>query len=85
MNARAYILMDTVNDQSEEVVNTLRGMLGIRMADCLEDAHDVVLVVEAPNRRKLAALTMQALALVETMTRDLRIMPAYKAERLSRA
>ena len=58
MNARVYILLDIVHGKSEYVIQALRGKPGVVMVDPLEGPPDVILVVEAPKRQKLAELTI---------------------------
>lgn len=74
MNARVYILLDVVAGTSGQVTEALRGKPGVVMADPLEGPPDVIMVVEAPKQQKLAELTIQALASVETVTEGLRLL-----------
>ena len=76
MGAKVYIMLDIAGGPSEEVAQALRGKLGVVMADALEGPPDVIMVMEASDRQKLAELTIQALASVETMTQGLRLLPA---------
>jgi len=46
------------------------------LVNLLEGPPDVIMVVEAPDRHKLAEVTIQALASVETVTDGLCLMPA---------
>ncbi len=59
MHARAYVLLDVINKRAGQMVQTLRSRPGVVMADVLEGPPDVVLIVEAPNRRKLAKLVLK--------------------------
>ncbi|MEE8413050.1 MAG: hypothetical protein V3R96_00720 [Dehalococcoidales bacterium] len=80
MSARAYVLLDVTGEKAEHVAQTLRSKPGVAIADLLEGPPDVVLMVEAPNRQKLAKLTVGALASVESMTEDIWLLPVpYKA------
>jgi putative ubiquitin-RnfH superfamily antitoxin RatB of RatAB toxin-antitoxin module len=47
------------------------------MADPLEGPPDVIVVVEAPERQRLADLTVQALSSVETMIENVRLLPIH--------
>lgn len=76
MGAKAYILLDIVDGKSEQVARVLRGKRGVLMADSLESPPDIIMVVQASDRQKLAELTVQALASVETFTEGLRLLPA---------
>jgi len=75
MSAKAYVLLNVVHEKQEQVVRALRGKLGILMADVVEGPPDVVVVVEARSRRRLAKLTIQAITSVETMTEGLQLLP----------
>jgi hypothetical protein len=76
MSARVYVLLDTVNGKSEQVTQVLRGKPGVILAEPLEGSPDVIMVVEAPRREKLAKLTNEALASVELLTENLQLLPA---------
>jgi len=76
MGARVYVLLDILGGSSEQVARTLRSKRGVVMADSLEGPPDVIMVVEAPDLQKLAELTIQALASVESTTTVLRLLPA---------
>ncbi|MBI2851581.1 MAG: hypothetical protein HYX84_00545 [Chloroflexi bacterium] len=76
MEARVYVLLNTVDNCTDQVLETLRGRPGILMADRLEGPHDVMIVMEAPDRAKLAERMVRALAQVESMTEDLTLLPA---------
>jgi len=66
--------LDIVSGKSEQVIrNTLR-MPGVVAVDYLENPHDVMIIVEALNRQKLAELIMPILATVENITEDLRLL-----------
>jgi histidinol dehydrogenase len=74
MGAKVYILLDIMGGPSEQVAQALRRRPGVVMVDALEGPPDVIMVVEASDRQKLAELTIQALASVETMTQGLRLL-----------
>ena len=76
MSARAYVLLDIIKGKSSQAVKYLRGKPGVLIADLLDGPPDVILVVEAPERQELADLTNQALASVEKVTEDIRLLPA---------
>lgn len=76
MSARAYVLLDIVDSKSEQVVQTLRGKPGVVIVDPLEGPPDVIMVIEASKRQKLAELTMGAIVSVEDMTKGLHLLPA---------
>ena len=75
MGFRAYVLLDVVDGESQQVAQALRGRPGVVIADLLEGPPDVIMVIEASERHELATLTVQALASVETMVRGMRLLP----------
>jgi len=76
MSARAYVLLDIADGKSERVAQALRGKPGVVMADPLEGPPDVMVVLEASQRLRLAKLTVQALASVETVIKEVQLLPA---------
>ena len=75
--AKAYVLMDVVDGKCEQVTQTLRGRPGVITVDLLDGPPQVIMVVAAPERQKLARLTVQAIAEVEMMTADIQLLPAH--------
>ena len=75
MSAKAYVLLNVVHDNQQQVVWALRGKPGVLMVDVVEGPPDVIVVVEARDRQKLAKLTTQALALVEAITEEVQLLP----------
>ena len=76
MNDKACILLDIVDGKAEQVVQVLQEIPGVVMVEALEGPPDVTLIMEATERQQLAKLTIQALALVETMTEHIHLIPA---------
>ena len=76
MSAKAYVLLNVVDEKQQQVVRTLRGKPGVLMVDVVEGPPDVIVVVGARDRQKLAKLTIQALALVEAITEEVQLLPA---------
>jgi hypothetical protein len=77
MSIRAYILLCLAKGNPELVAQVLRRKPGVLMADPLEGPPDVIVVVEAPERQKLADLTVQALSSVEAMIENVRLLPIH--------
>ncbi len=75
MSARAYVLLNVTGEKAEHVAQTLRSKPGVAIVDLLEGPPDVVLMVEAPNRQKLAELAAGALASVESMSEGIWLLP----------
>lgn len=74
MSIRAYVLLDLVKGKSEQVAGVLRSKPGVILVDSLEGSPNTVVVVEAPDRSKLAEFIMPAIASVENITEDLRLL-----------
>ncbi len=81
MKDKVYILLYIVDGKAEQVVQVLQEIPGVVMVEALEGPPDVILIMEAAERQHLAKLTIQALALVETMTEHICLLPVR--ERLS--
>jgi hypothetical protein len=75
MSDRAYLLLDVADGKTNHVIEQLRRIAGIRIVDVLEGKPDVVAVVEAPERYRLAELTIQVISSVENMIEDLKLLP----------
>ena len=75
MNAKVYVLLRVKEGKSEQAVQTLRSKDGVRLLDVLEGPPDVIMMVQARERRRLAELTVDALASVEDVTEDLQLLP----------
>jgi len=76
MDNRVYVLLDIMDGKAKQVPQVLRKSPGVVMADAVEGPPDVIMVVEASDRQKLAGLTVQALAAVESMTENFLLLPA---------
>jgi len=76
-SVRAYVLLRLAKGNPDRVAQTLRHKPGVLMADPLEGPPDVIVVVEAPERQRLADLTVQALSSVETMIENVRLLPIH--------
>jgi hypothetical protein len=76
MSDRVYILLDVVQGKTAHVAGKLRRLAGIRIVDVLEGKPDVIAVVEAPERQRLAEIIMRVFPSVENMIEDLQLLPA---------
>ena len=76
-SVRAYVLLRLAKGNPDRVARALRRKPGVLMADPLEGPPDVIVVVEAPERQRLADLTVQALSSVETMIENVRLLPIH--------
>ena len=75
MKDKVYILLDIVDGKAEQVVHILQEIPGVLMVDALEGPPDIVVVIEAPEREQLAKWTIEALASVEMLTEQVRLLP----------
>ena len=73
---RAYVIIDVQQDMTERVALTLSTRDGVILVDIVEDKPEVIMVVQAKSRQKLAELTIRALTSVESFTEVLQLMPA---------
>ncbi len=75
MSNRVYVLVDVLQGELAEAVRTLRGRPGVAMVDVVEGPPDIIMVVEARGRRRLADLTIKAINSVESVTKELQLLP----------
>jgi hypothetical protein len=75
MADKVYILLDIVNGKTNWVVQVMRETPGVVTVEELEGPPDVILVMEAAERRQLSKLAIQALALVGTMAERIQLLP----------
>ncbi len=71
---RAYILLEIAPGRTEEALRALRSSPGVLLADRLEGWPDIIVAVEAPDRRSLARTVLPVMACVETITEDLQLL-----------
>ena len=75
MSARAYVLLDAVEGKAHEVAQTLRNKPGVKMVDLLEGPPDIIVMLQARSRQKLAELTNKTFASVEKMADTWQLLP----------
>ena len=73
---RLYVLINVQSGTAEKVVESLQKKTGVLLADIVESPPDIILVVQANDNQKLAELTIDALAPVEDMIKELQLLPA---------
>ena len=76
MSDRVYILLDVLDGKADQVAEKLRHIAGIRIVDVIEGQPDVIALVEAPERQRLAEITMRVFSSVENMIEDVELLPA---------
>jgi nitrate reductase NapAB chaperone NapD len=72
MCIRAYLVLQTDGDKSQEIASDLLDKPGIVTVDLLEGSPNLIVVVEAEEQQELVGFIVQALDLVESITKDLR-------------
>ena len=75
MSTRAYVLINSVEGKAPEVLTTLRGKPGIKFMDYLEGPPDIIVILQACTRQKLAELTNHVLYLVESLIENFQVLP----------
>ena len=76
---RAYVLLSIVEGKVEQAVQALRDMPGVATIDCLEGNPSLLVILQAPNRLRLAELLMPVLAAVDGVTEDLRLLVSQES------
>ncbi len=76
MSDRVYLLLDVMDGKADLVAGKLRHRDGIRIVDVLEGQPNIIAVVEAPERPRLAEIIMRVISSVETMVEDVQLLPA---------
>ncbi len=74
MGVRAYVLLNVVDGKAERAVQTLRCNSGVVIADSLEGHPDIIVMVEAPDRQKLAEFLMPVIGSMDGITEDLHLL-----------
>jgi len=74
-SARAYVLIESIEGKTHEVLMALRGKPGIKFMDYLEGPPDTIVILQACNRQKLAELTNHVLALIEPLIEKFEVLP----------
>lgn len=74
MSVRAYMLLDIVDRSCEDALRMLRGKAQVILADRLEGYPNIIVTVEAADRRSLAAAAMPVLDCLGGITEGLRLL-----------
>jgi hypothetical protein len=74
MSARAYVLFEIVDGNREYAAQMLRSQTGVVFADRLEGHPDIIAMVEAPNRQRLAEAMMPVIGCIDGITEDLHLL-----------
>ena len=73
--ARVYVLLRTAQDCAGDALLVLRQNAGVVAVDRIEGSPDIVVVMEAADRPRLAKAVIKALASVELMTDSVDLLP----------
>ncbi len=69
---RAYVLIETVGGKSKEVVDTLRQVSGIAVADVVTGPYDVIAVAQGNDANSIGRLVLNEVrgipGIIKTMT-----------------
>ena len=71
---RAYVLLSIVEGKAEQAAQALMDMPGVVNVDCLEGNPSLLVILQAPDRLKLAESLMPVLAAVDGITEDLQLL-----------
>ena len=74
MSVRVYMLLDIVDGSSEYAVQMLRGKAGIFLTNWLEGRNDIIAMLEAPDRQRLAEVSMPVIGCIDGITEDLHLL-----------
>jgi hypothetical protein len=80
---RAYVLLQSLEDNHSEVVKKLRRQAGVVAVDLVEGPPDIVLVIEATDRQQLASVLMNALSSVQDVTEGLELFPTRTSQKFT--
>ena len=83
MSAKVYMLLNVTNGNSTQVLEMLKGQKGVIIADMLEGPPDILLLIEASDRQKLAERAIRAMASAESMIEDIRLLPTITGSNTS--
>ena len=76
MASRAYMLLELTDVDPDQVVKDLRSQSGVMIADPLKGPPDILVMVEAPDRQKLAELAVKAIGSVESVAKGIHVLPS---------
>jgi hypothetical protein len=73
MSARVYIVLDILEVNLERVLKELQNLKGI-VVDKLEGHPNTMVIIEAPDRQKLAERLMPVLNFTDDITRNIHLV-----------
>jgi hypothetical protein len=75
MSARVYIVINTEEGKTRQIVKMLRGNADVERVEVLEGPPDIIVAMEAKRRQKLARSVIRALTTIENLTADTQVLP----------
>jgi hypothetical protein len=73
MSAKAYMLLDILEDKSAQALQVLQTIKGV-VADTLEGHPNIMVIIEAADRQKLVELMMPVLDSVDCIAKDVHLL-----------
>ena len=74
MSVRAYVLLEITDGNCEYAVQMLQTKTGVVLVDWLEGHPDIIAMVEAPDRQRLAEAMMPVIGCIDGITEDLHLL-----------
>lgn len=68
---RAYVLIETVGGKSKEVVDALRGVSGIAVADVVTGPYDVIAVAQGNDANSIGRLVLNEVRGIPGITKTM--------------
>jgi len=68
--------MDSPAEKTAQMVRALQDRPGVVSVDLVEDVPQLIMVLEAPQRKRLAKLTLQAISSADSMAAILQLLLA---------
>jgi hypothetical protein len=81
MNAKVYIVLNTVDKKPEQIAPILKTKTGVTVVDVLEGSPSLIMMLEAESRQELADLANEAIASVEAVTKSLQLLPVMVTQK----
>ncbi|RPJ63262.1 MAG: hypothetical protein EHM12_02730 [Dehalococcoidia bacterium] len=77
MTAKVYVLLTIMQDKITQAAENLSRYNGVVIVAVLEGIPNVVMILQASKRKRLAEKAIAAIVAVEKMTEDLQLLPVH--------
>jgi len=74
MSYKAYVILDSPAEKTAQMIKALKNRPGVVSVDLVDDSNELMMVVEAPQRKKLAKLTIQAISSADHMATVMKLL-----------